>query len=188
MLRGRKASECAESEYADQAHSPVHRNTRAARAYALAFLLGVSSGCYVYPPVVTTPSPGVELRLDLNDRGRVALGKQIGPSAVNVEGVLQTRPDTAYVLDVTSVTYMRGQTNKWSGEPVTVSKDFVANTTQRTLSKSRTWLTTAAIVGVAAVLIASRGLNGSGGEPSGGGGGGGGTSFRGIPAGAVGGH
>lgn len=184
MPGGRKEGECASS-----AHSPAGWNSRAARCYVLTFLLGVSTGCYVYPPVVTTPSPGVELRLDLNDSGRAALGNLIGQSAANVQGVLQSPPDTAYVLDVTSVTYLRGQTNKWSGEPVTVSKGFVANTTQRTLSKSRTWLTAGAMVAVAAVFIASRGLNGSGGEPAGGGGGGGGgTSFRGIPVPAIGGH
>jgi hypothetical protein len=169
LLGGSKAGECASS-----AHSPVRRNARAACGCVLAFLLGVSSGCYVYPPVVTTPSSGVELRLDLNDRGRAALGGLIGPSAVNVEGVLQSPPDTAYVLGVTSVTYLRGQANKWSGEPLTVSKEFVANTTQRTLSKSRTWLTAAGMVAGIAVLIASRSLAGGGNngpEPPGGGGG-----------------
>jgi hypothetical protein len=154
----------------------------------MAFLLGVSSGCYVYPPVVTTPSPGVELRLDLNDRGRAALGNLIGPSAVNVEGVLKTPPDTAYLLGVTSVTYMHGQANRWSGEQLVVPKDFVANTTQRTLSKSRTWLTVAAAGAGIAALIASFGLAGGGSNPAEPGGGGGGTAFRGIPLATVGGH
>lgn len=160
-------------------HSPTYRNARTARGCALGFLLGVSSGCYVYPPVVTTLSPGAELRLDLNDRGRAGLGGLIGPSAVNVEGVLRSLPDTAYVLGVTSVTYSSGQANKWNGEPLTVSKDFVVNTTQRTFSKGRTWLTAAGMVAGVAVLIATRDLFGRGSEPpDGGGGGGGGGSFR----------
>lgn len=176
MLGGSGAGECASS-----AHSPVCRKARTARGCVLGFLLGVSSGCYVYPPVVTTPSPGVELRLDLNDRGRAALGDLIGPSAVKVEGVLRSPPDTAYVLGVTSVTYSRGNANKWSGEPLTVSKDFVVNTTQRTFSRSRTWLTAGGMAAGLAVLIATRGLFGRGSEPpdtGGGGGGGGGPSIR----------
>jgi hypothetical protein len=175
LLGGRRAGECASS-----AHSPIRRNARTARCCALGFVLGVSSGCYVYPPVVTTPSPGAELRLDLNDRGRAALGALIGPSAVNVEGVLQSSPDTAYMLGVTSVTYSRGQTNKWSGEPLTVSKDFVVNTTQRTFSRRRTWLTAAGMAAGVAALIATRDLFGRGSEPpdGGGGGGGGGSSIR----------
>ena len=179
---------CREGGCAFTAHSLLRGKCRAVSAGVMAFLLGVSSGCYVYPPVVTTPAPGTELRLDLNDRGRAALGTQIGPSALNVEGVLKSPPDTAYVLGVTYVTDIRGQHNKWSGEPVTVSKDFVANTTQRTFSKTRTWLTVgAAAVGIAA-LVASFGLSGNGNPPGdGGGGGGGGTSFRGIPLG-IGGH
>jgi hypothetical protein len=173
---GRRAGECASS-----VHSPIRRGARMARCCALGFLLGVSSGCYVYPPVVNTPSPGAELRLDLNDRGRAALGDLIGQSAVNVEGVLRSSPDTAYVLGVTSVTYQRGQTNRWSGEPLTVSKNFVVNTTQRTFSKSRTWMTAAGMVAGVAALIATRDLFGLGsepGDPGGGpGGGGGGGSF-----------
>jgi len=138
----------------------------------------VSSGCYVYPPVVSAPSPGTELRLDLNDRGRAALGNKIGASAVNVEGVLKSPPDTVYELGVTSVTYMRGEASKWSGEPLAVSRDYVANTTQRTLSKSRTWLTAVVMAAAVGALIASRGLIGGGSPASDPGGGGGGASFR----------
>ena len=181
-MSGRKEGQCLSS-----AHLPLRRTTRAVGACALAFLLGVSSGCYVYPPVVSTPSPGAELRLDLNDRGRVALGPKIGGSAVNIEGVLKNPPDSAYVLGVTYVTYLRGGANKWSGEPVTVSTDFVANTTQRTLSKTRTFLMVAAGAAAVAALVASFNLSGSGNPPGEGGGGGGGTSFRGIPIG-IGGH
>lgn len=177
-----------EGEYALSAHSPVRDDRRVVRGCVLAFLLGVSSGCYVYPPVVTTPSPGVELRLDLNDRGRVALGSLIGPAAMKVEGVLRSPPDTAYVLGVTYVTYVQGQSNRWSGEPLTVPKDFVANTTQRTFSTSRTWLTAAAVGGGIAALIASRGLSGRGSPGPEPGGGGGGASFRGVSGGNVGGH
>lgn len=184
MLGGSKERGCASS-----ARSPLRRNVRAAGGCLLAFLMGVSSGCYVYPPVVTTPSPGAELRLDLNDRGRAALGTLVGPAAMNVEGVLKSPPDTAYVLGVTSVTYLRGSANRWSGEPLTVSKEYVANTTQRTFSKTRTWLTVAAAAAGAIALATSVGLGGGGNPPGeGGGGGGGGTSFRGIPIGFIGGH
>ena len=177
-----------EGEGASVAPSPLRRNVRASGCCLLAFLLGVSSGCYAYPPVVTTPSPGVELRLDLNDRGRTALGEMIGPSAVNVEGVLKSPPDTAYVLGVTSVTYVRGYANKWNGEPLTVSKDFVANTTQRTLSQSRTWLMVGVAAAAVAAVVLSISLSGGGSPPSDGGGGGGGASFRGVPGGISGGH
>lgn len=178
-------SGCKGRECADQAHSQLRRVMRAVGGCGLAFLLGVSSGCYVYPPVVTTPSPGSELRLDLNDRGRVALGTLIGPAAVNVEGVLKSPPDTAYVLGVTSVTDFRGQANKWNGEPVTVSKEFVANTTRRTFSKSRTWLTVAMAAAGVAALAVSFGLTGGGTTlpDPGPGGGGGPDAFRGIPGG-----
>lgn len=183
MLGGSKESGCA-----SPAHSRIRRSRRVAIGCVLAFLLGVSSGCYVYPPVVTTPSPGVELRLDLNDRGRAGLGSLIGPSAVNVDGILKSSPDTAYVLGVTSVTYLRGQSNRWSGESLTVPKDFVANTNQRTFSNSRTWLTIALAAAGVAALLASVSLAGGGSPPGEGGGGGGGASFRGLGFGFGSGH
>ena len=183
MLGSRSERGCA-----SPAHPPLRRNVRAAVGCLLAFLLGVNSGCYVYPPVVTTPSPGAELRLDLNDRGRAALGTLVGPAAMNVEGVLKSPPDTAYVLGVTSVTYLRGQANRWSGESLTVAKDYVANTTQRTFSQTRTWLTVAVAAAAVVALAVSVRLSGGGNPPGDGGGGGGGTSFRGIPIGIIGGH
>ena len=183
MSGGSKGRGCA-----SPAHPPLRRKARVAGSCVLAFLLGVSSGCYVYPPVVATPSPGAELRLDLNDRGRVALGTMIGPSAANVEGILKSPPDTAYVLGVTSVTYLRGQSNRWSGEPLTVMKDFVSSTNQRTFSQSRTWLTVViAAAGVAAVAVAAS-LAGGGSPPNEGGGGGGGASYRGVGFGFGSGH
>jgi predicted ATP-grasp superfamily ATP-dependent carboligase len=148
------------------------------RAWLTAFLLSVSTGCYVYPPVVTAPAPGTELRLDLDDRGRAGLGSLIGPSAASVQGVLQTVPDTAYMLKVTSVVYMNGQSNRWNGEQVTVPKVFVANTRERKFSQSRTYLTAAGVVAGVAGFIVSRVLHGSGSDADNGNGGGGGNEDR----------
>ncbi|MFN2603922.1 MAG: hypothetical protein ABR582_14365 [Gemmatimonadaceae bacterium] len=160
-------------------HSAVRVQSALWRAGLSAFLLGVTTSCYVYPPVVSDPVPGTELRLDLNDRGRVGLGALAGTSAERVEGVLQSNTDTAYALKVTSVTYLNGQINKWSGEPLTVSKGFVASTSQKRFSSSRTLLSVAAAAAGVAAFIVTRNLLGSGTpETPDPGGGGGGSSFR----------
>jgi len=137
------------------------------KKFSLVLLLWMCSACYVYPPVETVPAPGTDLRLDLDDRGRAGLGSLIGPSAASVEGVLQTNPDSAYQLKVTSVVYLNGQSNKWNGESLTVPTVFVVNARERKFSSSRTYLTAAGVVAGLGAFIASRGLLGSGSDDSG---------------------
>ncbi len=132
------------------------------RGLLLAFLLGFSQGCYVYPPVATAPAPGQQLRFELNDRGRVGLGDLIGNSAETVEGVLQSDTDSAYSVKVVSVSYLNGKSNRWNGEALSVSKAYVRDVKKREFSRSRSFLTAAAVVGGALLLIATRGLLGSG--------------------------
>jgi len=123
----------------------------------LAFSVGMSSGCYVYTPVAETPAPGTRLSFDLNDRGRIGLGGKIGPSASKVEGTLKNL-DSAYEMSVLSVEYMNGQRNNWTGESVTVSRDYVGSIKQRQFSQSRTWLTAGAITAASVAFILTRGL------------------------------
>lgn len=135
---------------------------RVCRCGLLAFAAGMSSGCYVYTPVATTPEPGARLAFDLNDRGRVGLGDRIGVSASKVEGTLKSNGDSAYQLSVISVEYLNGQRNNWTGEPLTVAREFVGGVKQRQFSRSRTWLTAAALTAGSIVFIVTRGLLGFG--------------------------
>src|SRR5689334_20285554 len=100
-------------------------SSRIIRACVLGFLAGVTTGCYVYTPVASPPVPGQQLLLSLNDQGRVGLGPSIGSASAQVEGVLQPGMDSAYSLKVVSVSYLNGQRNKWSDEPLVVSRSFV---------------------------------------------------------------
>ena len=135
--------------------------------------MGVSTGCYVYTPVAAPPAPGSRLLLELNDRGRVGLGGSIGPSASSVEGMLQADADSAYSLKVVSVSYLNGQRNTWSGEPIVVSRDFVRDVRSRQFSRTRTVLAAGALVVGTVLFIVTRGLigGGSGGKEGDGGGG-----------------
>jgi hypothetical protein len=111
---------------------------------------------------------GATVVLDLNDRGRVALGERIGPSAARVEGDVTSATDTSYSLRVKSVVYMNGQSNIWSGEALTVSSSLISQATQRTFSRSRTTLLSAGLVAALALLIKSTNLVGNGSASSGG--------------------
>jgi hypothetical protein len=126
---------------------------RARHVRTALLLAGLSSlaGCYTTRPVASAPVAGTTVLLDLNDRARVQLGDRIGPSAARIEGVVQAPNDTAYMLRISSVTYLNGQSNKWSGEPFTVPASLVSSARIREFSRSRT---TAIGVGIAAALAA----------------------------------
>lgn len=139
--------------YASNGYPVPSRAKRFAGACLLAFLTGVSSGCYVYTRVSSAPAPGSTLVLGLNDQGRVTLGPSVGPSAQTVMGTLRSRNDSAFEMSVNSVVYLNGQSNKWSGEPLVVQTNLVQDTRLRKFSRGRTWMTvalsTAAVVGFA---------------------------------------
>jgi hypothetical protein len=110
---------------------------------------------------------------DITDAGRVSLGSTVGSGAEHIEGVIEERNDSAYVLRMRSVTYINGQSNQWSNERIVVGRQSVTNAKERRFSKTRTALAAAgAVVGVLA-FIATRALLGSGSDSERGPGGGG---------------
>ena len=124
----------------------------------LAFLMGVASGCYTYAPMPAAPAPGTEVVVGLNDEGRVTLGQSVGPAAQQIEGKLQERTDSAYVVSVSSVSYFNGGSNKWSGEPLTIGRRLVTNIQERQFSRSRTFVVAAAATGALLAFVFSRTL------------------------------
>jgi hypothetical protein len=125
-------------------------------------LSGFTSGCYTTVPFSSTPVAGQVLVMDLNDNGRVALGPSIGPAATRVEGMLDSRTDSAYVVKVQSVVYMNGSSNKWTNEPLTIRSDLVRELRERKFSRSRTAMLSAGVAGAVVAFIASRAILGSG--------------------------
>lgn len=111
------------------------------RAWVTLALTGVSPlmGCYSTRPLSTAPAPGSTVVLDLNDRARVQLGDRIGPSAASIEGIVQPGSDSGYAISISSVKYLNGQTNQWSGERFTLAPGLVTQAWQREFSRSRTW-------------------------------------------------
>lgn len=130
-------------------------------------LLGVPlvTGCYVLQPVAgTAPVEGKLVAFDVSDAGRVALGGSMGPSIAQIEGRLLGRESDAYVVSVSSVRYLSGGNQTWSGETIRLQPGHIAVTYERRLSKARTVAAVALGVGAAA-FIATRSVNGGGVEP-----------------------
>ena len=135
---------------------------RLVRGAVLSLLAGFASGCYTTVPLASTPVPGQVLVMDLTDQGRVTLGPSIGASATRIEGTLDNRSDSAYVVKVNSVVYMNGANNRWTNEPLTIRSDLVRELREKTFSRSRSGLLAAGIVGTTVAFIATRGLLGFG--------------------------
>ena len=132
------------------------------RAAALGLLGGISTGCYSTVPVASSPVPGQVLVMDLTDQGRATLGPSVGPAAKSIEGVLDSRSDSAYNVKVASVVYMNGSNNRWTNEPLTIRSDLVSSIREKKFSRSRTGMFVAGMIGGLALFIASRDLLGLG--------------------------
>ena len=150
------------------AHSRIWRPNRVLCGLGLSFASGLMQGCYVYTPVSGRPAPATYIALDITDRGRVGLGDLIGPAATRVEGVVTAETDSIYSMSVAAVGYMNGQQNRWSGEPLTVRKDFIGSVRERKFSRGRTFLASGGAVGGILFFALTRGLFGFGGGDGGG--------------------
>ena len=83
------------------------------------------------------PEVGTRIAVDVTDVGRVALGGTIGPEIGTVEGTLVAVENGEYVIAVTQVQYLRGGYQTWSGERVTIKKEYVGRTYERRFHKGR---------------------------------------------------
>jgi hypothetical protein len=124
------------------------------------------AGCYTLQPATqAAPEVGSVVALDVNDAGRVALGGSIGPEIGQIEGRLISQENGGYLLAVSSVRFLRGGEQVWTGERVRVSREHVGNTYERRFDKGRTIALSAVFVAGVAAIILSRDLIGFGREP-----------------------
>lgn len=147
---------------ASNARQAAYSARRISGGLFLAFLSGVASGCYVNTPIVSAPQPGAVLNFDLNDRGRVGLGDNLGPAVLSIQGTLGSQTDSVYAIGVSQVGYLNGQSNKWNGEALTIPKAFVRDVSERKYSRTRTYLVAAAAAAGFVAFAASRNLLGLG--------------------------
>lgn len=145
---------------------PASGPARTWRRWTALLLVGVLSlnACYATFPVDGKPAPDTRLVLDLNDRGRVAYGERIGSSVREVEGIVESASDSAYVLRIHSVRYLNGRSDKWAGERFSFAPENIARVRQREFSRSRTTILGVAAAAVLAVAIIAVDLLGTGGD------------------------
>lgn len=130
----------------------------------IAALSTLLSGCYALYPVRTTPQTGSRIAFDVNDVGRVALGTSVGNEIAQIEGRLIERTPEEYLLSVSTVRFLRGGVQPWTGEQVRLKPEYLGSAYERRFSTGRTVAATAITVGGFAALVASGAFGGFFGE------------------------
>ena len=131
---------------------PIVRRVCCALMYAAFTTL--ESACYDYVPVTTTPPVGEIVALQITDRGRVDLADRFGPGLARVEGRLLSAPADQYVIAVSRVTQINGETAAWNGESVHLSRDVVGGVENRRFARGRSAaMAAAATAGVVGFIV-----------------------------------
>src|SRR5688572_25879128 len=122
--------------------------------WRMAVICITTAGCYLEQPLtVIPPPPTTRIIAQLTDSGTVALSDDIGPGALEVEGVVSSADANAWTLQLIRVDHRDGRSINWNREPVTMRRSLLSNPMVRRLDKKRSWLAAAGIT-IGAILAA----------------------------------
>ena len=125
-------------------------------ALALGVMTSAQPACYAYVPVQgAQATPGEHVGLLVSDEGRIALRDQMGQGVDRIEGILLENTGDEYLMRVSRVKTIRGQTSHWTGEQVRVPLTTVARIEERQISRRKSVLMVAALLAGAAILLAT---------------------------------
>jgi hypothetical protein len=151
----------------------------AGRGLALVPVLALSltlGGCYTYQSMTRDqPVPAQAIELTLNDRGRIALERNVGPDVLTVAGAVESVSDSGFVLKVQRVTDLNRNISRWAGEPVAFRTEWVRQLRERRFSGARTAILIGSTAGALALAVTTpligsilginNGPSGNGGDP-----------------------
>ncbi|MEO5588901.1 MAG: hypothetical protein ABIS03_04885 [Gemmatimonadaceae bacterium] len=119
----------------------------------------LTAGCYSTVPLRgLPPAPGREVVVQLNDSGSRQLSGQLGPATIQLRGKPLASQGDTMKLAMIATTLANGEERLWNQEVVSISREYIATTGERVLSKSRTAGVVALVV--AGLVAATLGLNG----------------------------
>lgn len=129
---------------------------------AVGLLFPGIAGCYTQVPLETaTPAPDTRVIARVTDSGAVVIGSSVGPGASEVEGVIASATPDAWTLNLLRVEYRGGTSTVWNREPVAFPRYALSHTTQKRISKSRSWMAAGLIVAGAYAVTRLFGYGGS---------------------------
>ena len=140
------------------------------RTIAVVTLGCFSVGCYTHRPLSTpVPTPETRVVAQVTDTGAVVLASDIGPGALEVEGVVAEADAETWKLQLTRVTQRDGTSSMWSRELVAFPRYALTNAREKRLDKNRSWIVagvlTAAVITVTLLFGSVLGGEENGGSP-----------------------
>ena len=135
-------------------------------------VLQISTACYSYAPVQTTPAPGAQVALEVTDEGRVALRDKVGPGVVRLEGTLAGVEGSELLVDAQAARQVKGYISDLGGVRVRLPRQYVTRMDERRFSTSKTLLVVGGVVAILAGFFITKGFGGKGTPPETTGGGG----------------
>jgi len=96
-------------------------------------------------------APRVELVL--NDQGRAALTDRLGAAVDKIEGQLVSQDQAGVSMLVYRVRQLNGNSAAWTGEKVTIAKEYTVGFQIRQLDKHKTWVAVGVVAGVVVAVI-----------------------------------
>ena len=116
----------------------------------------LTTACYAYAPVQTTPPAGSQVALEVTDEGRVALSDKIGPGVVRLEGTLAGVEGDELLVDASAVRQVRGYISDLGGVRVRLPRRYVTRMDERRLSRSRSLLVVGGVVAIVVGFFAAK--------------------------------
>jgi hypothetical protein len=131
-------------------------STRRFVAGFVAALQLLSTACYAYTPVNTTPPAGAQVALEVTDEGRIALSDKIGPGVVRLEGTLAGEEGDELLVYASAVSQVRGYITDLGGVRVRLPKRYVTRMDERRLSRTRSLLVVGGVVAIVAAFFTAK--------------------------------
>lgn len=132
-------------------------------------LLVLTSGCYNTVPLGgVTPAAGTELVVQLTDAGSRGLSGPLGQATTQVRGLYVDSSADTLRLAMIATTLANGEDRLWNKEVVGIPRQYVATTSEKVLSSSKsTGVAVLGVVGAIAVKLGFSGITGTKGKSTG---------------------
>lgn len=123
-------------------------------------VISPAASCYTYGAVREGQlAPGAQAAFALTDRGRTALGEQIGPRVLQVEGTLLEDTGASYLVRVSAVRSIDGSRARWGGERITINHGDVESIRRRRFSRGKTAVAIGAVTTGIVVFAITRNIS-----------------------------
>jgi len=106
------------------------------------------AGCYSYVPVQPgTPGPGSFVRVEVNDQGASKLTSVLGPGVLQLNGLVLAQEDQTISMLVNTYQTTRNAELTGINDPVRLSIEQIRHVEQKQMSRARSLLLGAAVLG-----------------------------------------